>query len=67
MPILLKWIYEDGAEETEHLPVYIWKLNEKTVTKTFPKSKKVKTIVIDPYAQTADINIKNNVWDFYGD
>lgn len=64
MPILLKWIYTDGTEEMEQLPVQIWKLNEKTVRKTFPKQKMAKAVIIDPYSQTADIDVKNNVWVF---
>lgn len=64
MPILLKWVYEDGTFEIENISVNIWRLDEKTVTKTFPKNKKVKQLILDPYSETADIEMKNNVWIF---
>lgn len=62
MPIILAWEYEDGEKEIERLPAYIWRLNEDQVSKVFAKTKKVKSVVVDPYRETADIDEVNNYW-----
>jgi hypothetical protein len=62
MPLIIEWEYMDGSKELEKISAYIWRLNEKEVTKVFAKSKEVKTIRLDPYRETADIDEENNVW-----
>ncbi|MEP7195190.1 MAG: M1 family metallopeptidase [Saprospiraceae bacterium] len=63
MPIILQWNYVDGTEEVEYIHPYIWRQNENRVVKTFLKFKEVQSIVLDPYRETADINLNNNVWN----
>ncbi len=63
MPIIIQWNYKDGSTEIERINAYIWRKNEKQVTKTFAKNKEVASIIIDPYRETADINEKNNGWN----
>lgn len=60
MPIILQWIYEDSTSEIERVPVEIWRKNEDKVTKVFEKNKEVKSIILDPYKETADIDESNN-------
>ena len=62
MPIIIQWNFADGSSEIDRIHAYIWRLNEKEVTKTFMKSKKVTSILIDPYKETCDIDEKNNTW-----
>lgn len=62
MPIILEWTYEDGTTEIERLPVEIWRLNEGDFKKVFVKDKVVKSVKLDPYMETADVNTENNVW-----
>jgi len=62
MPILLKFIFTDGTSESIKIPAEIWRYNEKQVTKTFMFDKQVANILIDPDAQTADVNTSNNVF-----
>lgn len=62
MPIILKWEYEDGTSETERISAYIWRKDEKQVTKAFLKNKAVKSIVLDPWRETADIDESNHRW-----
>jgi len=62
-PLIIQFNYTDGSSEIERIGAYIWRKNEKEVTKTFLKSKKVGSILIDPYRETADINEKNNTWN----
>ena len=63
MPIIIKWNYKDGSSEIERINAYVWRKNEKNVTKTFAKDKEVASILLDPYKETADINEKNNTWN----
>ncbi len=62
MPIIIQWNFVDGTSEIERINAYIWRKDENKVTKTFVKSKEVKSILLDPYKETADINEKNNTW-----
>lgn len=63
MPIILEWTYADGTTEYEKIPAQVWRLNENKVIKTFVKNKAVKSIKLDPYRETADINESNNGWN----
>ena len=62
MPIIIEWTFEDGTTEVERLPVQLWRHNEETVTKVFVKDKEVKSVTLDPYKETADIDENNNNW-----
>lgn len=62
-PIILLFNYEDGSKEIERISAYVWRKNEKEVTKTFMKQKKVLSMQLDPYRETADIDEKNNTWN----
>ena len=62
-PIIIQFNYSDGSSEIERISAYVWRKNEKEVTKTFLKSKKVASVLIDPYRETADINERNNTWN----
>jgi hypothetical protein len=62
MPIIIQWNYEDGSSEVEYINAYIWRKNEFKVVKTFMKTKKVKSILLDPFKETADILEANNNW-----
>jgi hypothetical protein len=59
-PIILEWTYEDGSKEEERIPVEIWRKNERKFNQVFAKEKKVKSVRMDPWRETADIDEKNN-------
>jgi hypothetical protein len=61
-PLLIEWTYTDGTKELEKISAYIWRKNENKVTKVFAKTKEVKSIKLDPYRETADIDESNNSW-----
>lgn len=61
-PLIIQFNYADGSSDIERIGAYIWRKNEKEVSKTFMKSKKVVSVLLDPYRETADINEKNNTW-----
>ncbi len=60
MPIILKLEFEDGTNEIVRIPVEIWRLNNRQTTKTLHTAKKVKQFILDPYLETADIDMENN-------
>jgi len=62
MPIIIEWTFKDGTKEIEKIPAEIWRKNEKEFTKVFVKNKEVDAIIIDPYRETADIDLSNNNW-----
>lgn len=62
MPLIIEWTYEDGTKEVERIPAQIWRKNENKIVKAFVKDKKVKSVKLDPFRETADINEKNNSW-----
>lgn len=62
MPLIIEWEFMDGSKEIERIPAYIWRKNENEVSKVFAKNKAVKSIKLDPYRETADIDEDNNVW-----
>ena len=62
MPLIIEWTYEDGSKEITRVGANVWRKNENKVVKTFMKDKAVKSIKLDPYRETADIDEKNNTW-----
>ena len=62
MPVILEWTYDDGTTAIERIPVEIWRKNENAFTKVFVKDKVVTAIRVDPYRETADIDLNNNNW-----
>jgi len=60
--LIIQFNYVDGTSEVERIPAEIWRLNESDVSKVFAKKKEVKSIVLDPYRETADIDESNNAW-----
>ncbi len=60
MPIILEWTFADGTREVERIPAEIWRKDEEKVTKVFVKEQEVKSVKLDPYRETADIDEKNN-------
>ncbi len=62
MPVIIEWTFEDGSKEVERVPVEIWRHDENEFSKVFVKNKEVKGIVIDPFRETGDIDLKNNNW-----
>ncbi|MFV0540979.1 MAG: M1 family metallopeptidase [Aestuariibaculum sp.] len=62
MPIIAEFTYTDGSKETITYPAQIWRLNDAEVSKAIATQKEIKSIVIDPDLQTADIDTSNNTW-----
>jgi len=62
MPIIVELTFEDGTKENQAFPAQIWRLNDAEVTRTFATQKMISKIVLDPKAETADVDTTNNTW-----
>jgi len=62
MPIIVEITYADGTKERQTFPAQIWKKNEHQVFRVFTSSKEIKSFVVDPDLETADIDTSNNSW-----
>lgn len=60
MPIIMNFEYTDGTTEKVVIPAEIWRFDDRTVTKVFPREKEIKNVVLDPNYETADIDRTNN-------
>ncbi|MBL4668080.1 MAG: M1 family metallopeptidase [Flavobacteriales bacterium] len=62
MPILLNFTFKDGSTKEVRIPAEIWRKNDKQVSKVFFFKKEVVNIDMDPWLETADINLDDNSW-----
>lgn len=62
MPLIVEFTFEDGEKQVERIPAEIWKMGDKTVTKVFVLDKRAVDVVLDPYLETADVDLNNNSW-----
>jgi aminopeptidase N len=62
MPIILEFKYTDGTNETIRIPAEIWKRNSKQIKKIFILNKQLSRVKLDPFLETADVNMDNNYW-----
>lgn len=60
MPLIIKMDFEDGTEKIVRIPAEIWRLNNQQVNKVLFTEKPVVQFTLDPYLETADIDIENN-------
>ena len=54
--------YEGGQTETVRLPAEIWRRNPKEVTRLQITSRRIISVEIDPYWETADVDRSDNVF-----
>lgn len=62
MPIILNFTFKDGSNKEVRIPAEIWRKNDKNVSKIFFFKKEVTRIEMDPWLETADINLADNHW-----
>ncbi len=60
MPVILGIDYTDGTSEELRIPAEIWRLNNFDVSKLIATKKEIKSIMLDPHLETADVNVENN-------
>ena len=62
MPIIVELTYADGTKKRETFPAQIWNKDERKVFRVFTSNQEIKSIVVDPDLETADIDTSNNSW-----
>ena len=60
MPLIVQTNFEDGTNKVYRFPAEIWRKNNKTVSKIIITEKPVKSITLDPFLETADVDLSNN-------
>jgi len=62
MPIILNFTFKDGTNEVVRIPAEIWKTNHENVSKIFFFKKEVVSVDMDPWLETADVDLNDNSW-----
>lgn len=62
MPVIVEFEFDNGASEIIRIPAEIWLRNNTNVSKVFNFDNRVTKITVDPYLETADTDVDNNVW-----
>ena len=62
MPLIVEYTYADGSTKNITYPPEIWRKNDKEVSVVLASEKELTGVVIDPKAETADIDTTNNSW-----
>ena len=62
MPLILEFAFEDGTTEVKRIPAEVWRVNNFEVSKIFWFEKQVTGIRLDPFLETADVDVSNNMW-----
>ncbi len=62
MPLIFQFTQKDGTKKEFRIPAEIWKMSEPTVTKVFVLDQPAIDITLDPYLETADVELNNNYW-----
>ena len=62
MPIILEFSYTDGTREIIRIPAEIWKRNSNLIKKIFILDKELDNVKLDPFLETADVDMSNNYW-----
>jgi hypothetical protein len=62
MPIILQIEYDDSSSETVRIPAEIWRYNDEKVTRILYSTHRIKSLTLDPFLETADVETENNYW-----
>ena len=62
MPIIVEYTYADGSTKNVTYPAEIWRKNDKEISVVISSEKELTGIIVDPKAETADIDTTNNAW-----
>ncbi|MUH37689.1 M1 family peptidase [Zobellia amurskyensis] len=62
MPLIVEYTYADGTSKNITYPPEIWRKNDKEVSVVISSQTELTGVVVDPKAETADIDTSNNAW-----
>jgi len=61
-PVILEFEFIDGEKVKEYIPAEIWRTNDENASKLYMFDKELKSVVLDPNLETADVERGNNFW-----
>ncbi|PCE63449.1 M1 family metallopeptidase [Sediminicola luteus] len=62
MPLIVEYTYADGTTKSITYPPEVWRKNDAEVKVMLSSQSELTNIVVDPKAETADIDTENNSW-----
>ena len=62
MPLIVEYTYADGTTKDITYPPEIWRKNDAEVSVVVSSQVELTSVVVDPKAETADIDVTNNSW-----
>ncbi len=62
MPLIVEYTYADGTKENITYPPEVWRKNDAEVKLVLSSQSELVGIIVDPKAETADIDTTNNAW-----
>ena len=62
MPLILEFEYKDGTREIERIPAEIWRYRDNAISRVFVTEKEIASVTLDPFLETADVDMSNNYW-----
>lgn len=62
MPLILNFTFKDSTSQVIRIPAEIWVKNDTQVSKIFFFDKELSSIELDPWLETADVDLNNNNW-----
>ena len=62
MPLIIEVSYTDNTSEVIRIPAEIWRRKENVVSKVLVLEKEVSSFQLDPFLETADTDLQNNMW-----
>lgn len=60
MPLIVEAKFEDGSSKVFRFPAEIWRRDNQNVSKMIMTTKAIKSITLDPFLETADVDLSNN-------
>lgn len=63
MPLLVNFTFEDGTSEMFRYPAEVWRFAPESLKKLYGFDKPLRSVQVDPFAETADVNLSNNAWE----
>ena len=62
MPVIIRATFKDGSDEVVRIPAEIWRRTNDKVSKMLYFEKEVVQFELDPFLETADVDVNNNYW-----
>lgn len=62
MPLIVEYTYADGTTENITYPAEVWRKSDADYKRVIASQKELVGVMVDPKAETADIDLTNNSW-----